>query len=60
MVQAVMINENTEDADIQALMLDNERGRKFRNMLYTNKVAQQNAIKLLPYFDKRGLLDVTS
>ncbi|KAH8382994.1 hypothetical protein KR009_006150 [Drosophila setifemur] len=56
---AIMVNDKTEDADFNALITDDERGRRFRRMLYTNKRLLDNLKYLLPRFDQRGLLDVT-
>lgn len=56
--QAVMINDQCEDADFHSLIDDDERGRKFRNKLYENKRLQNNLKVLLPYFDQLGLLDI--
>ncbi|XP_054725251.1 uncharacterized protein LOC129235441 [Anastrepha obliqua] len=57
-VQPVMINENTDDADFIALMGEDERALKFKYNAYKNKQVQKNLINLLPIFDNRGLLEV--
>ena len=53
----LMINDKTEDADFNGVIKDDERGRRFRRMLYDNKVVQDYMKKLLPMFDAKGLLD---
>ncbi|TDG43704.1 hypothetical protein AWZ03_009868 [Drosophila navojoa] len=56
--QAIMLNEETKDADFNGLMVDDERGRNFRKSMYTNKRLQDIIIKWLPEFDRSGLLDL--
>ncbi|XP_017052859.1 uncharacterized protein LOC108096020 [Drosophila ficusphila] len=56
--QAILTNDQTADADFHALMKDDERGRNFRKLLYTNKRLQANLKHELPRFDRSGLLDV--
>ncbi|EDV91299.1 GH14835 [Drosophila grimshawi] len=56
--QAIMVNDNTDDADFNALMVDNERGRNFRRRMYNNKRIQEHVKHWLPVFDRCGLLDV--
>ncbi|XP_037951522.1 uncharacterized protein LOC119682223 [Teleopsis dalmanni] len=56
-VQPVLLNENNEDADFNALVSDDERGRRLRSILYTNKKVQEYAKILIPFFDQKGLLD---
>ncbi|EDW84847.1 uncharacterized protein Dwil_GK14343 [Drosophila willistoni] len=55
---AIMINDQNADADFNGLMLDDERGRKFRKLIYTNKKLRDILQRLLPVFDRCGLLDV--
>ncbi|XP_052846806.1 uncharacterized protein LOC128258872 [Drosophila gunungcola] len=57
--QAIMTNDQNADADFNALMKDDDRGRNFRKLLYTNKRLQDNLKYELPRFDRSGLLDVT-
>ncbi|KAH8267602.1 hypothetical protein KR018_000121 [Drosophila ironensis] len=56
---AILTNDQTDDADFHALIKDDERGRNFRNTLYTNKQLRENLKYLLPRFEQTGLLDVT-
>lgn len=56
--QAIMLNEETKDADFNGLMVDDERGRNFRKSMYSNKRLQDIIIKWLPEFDRSGLLDL--
>lgn len=53
-----MINLNTDDADMHALLDTNERGQRFKRMLYENVKVQKYVPKLLKMFDEKGLLDV--
>lgn len=57
-VQPVMINnKNSTDADFNALLLDDERGREFRKSLYLNPMVHKYVKTLLPVFDRKGLLN---
>ncbi|CAD6991944.1 unnamed protein product [Ceratitis capitata] len=57
--QALLINDQTDEADFNTLMGSDDRSYKFRHLLYKNKRTQESAIALLPYFDRKGLLDVS-
>ncbi|KAH8343742.1 hypothetical protein KR059_006982, partial [Drosophila kikkawai] len=57
-VQPVMISQDPTDACFNALMNDDERGIRFKNRLYTNPIVQQNLQALVPFFDRKGLLEV--
>ncbi|KAH8232366.1 hypothetical protein KR032_004871 [Drosophila birchii] len=57
--QAILTNDQTADADFNALMKDDERGRNFRKVLYANKRLQENLKIMLPRFERSGLLDAT-
>ncbi|XP_055377153.1 uncharacterized protein LOC129609246 [Condylostylus longicornis] len=56
-IQPVMLNEETEDADFNALMAEDERAFNFKRTIYKNKRVVQNLKNLLPHFDRRGILD---
>lgn len=56
--QAIMLNDQTADADFNALMLDNERSRNFKKVAYKNPKLQENLKHWLPIFDRCGLLDL--
>uniref|UniRef100_W8B1A9 CHK kinase-like domain-containing protein n=1 Tax=Ceratitis capitata TaxID=7213 RepID=W8B1A9_CERCA len=56
--QSAMINEKTDDAELKNLIGTDETASKFRATLYTNKKVQENIKNLLPYFDRKGLLDI--
>lgn len=57
LVQPVMLNENTENADIEAIHGNNERSIIYKKQLYLNEKVQNNIRSLLPYFDRKGILD---
>ncbi|KAH8232365.1 hypothetical protein KR032_004872 [Drosophila birchii] len=57
-VQPVMISQDPTDACFNALMNDDERGIRFKNRLYNNPTVQQNLQALVPFFDRKGLLEV--
>lgn len=47
-----------DDADFHSLVDDTEKARRFRAHCYENKRFQKVVQTMLPYFDRRGLLDV--
>ncbi|XP_022218899.2 uncharacterized protein LOC111071718 [Drosophila obscura] len=57
-VQPVMISEDPTDACFNALMNDDERGIRFKNRLYNNPKVQENLKAMVPFFDRKGLLEV--
>ncbi|XP_063704675.1 uncharacterized protein LOC134834072 [Culicoides brevitarsis] len=52
-----MINEVTDDAEFESLMLDNEKARRFKNTIMSNPKYRAILQKLLPVFDCEGLLN---
>lgn len=51
------LNEIAEDADLDTLLAGGERSKRFKRAIMTN-VKYQKIIKgLLPFFDRKGLLD---
>ena len=56
--QTIMINDQCHDADFHSLVDNDERSHNFRASAYKNKRVQYHMKHLLPYFDRRGLLDV--
>lgn len=53
----VQINEDTTDADFEALVSDDERSRRFRRTMMSNPKYHKIIKGLLPLFDRKGLLD---
>ncbi|XP_055855056.1 uncharacterized protein LOC129918494 [Episyrphus balteatus] len=45
------------DADFHALMGEDERAMKFKKEIFENERTQKNLKRLLPMFDRKGLLD---
>lgn len=52
-----MINENVEDANIEALLINDERGLAFKRIVYSSDKVQANLRKLIPFYDEMGLFD---
>lgn len=52
-----MINESTEDADLEAMLSSNERAMKYRQTMYQQPKVQANLMKLIPLYDQMGLFD---
>lgn len=53
-----MTNELGDMADIEALLLENERSKAFQKLAMKRPVFQDTVKKLLPIFDQYGLLDL--
>lgn len=53
----VQMNDNTADADFEALMCNDERAQSFKRMIVANDKYQTILRGLLPQFDRKGLLD---
>lgn len=58
--QAIMLNPDTDDADFHAVLKLDERGMKFKHLLFSNPALQENLKLMLPVFDRMGLLDIQS
>lgn len=54
----LLTNDQTEDADFECLLVDNEKSRRFRKVLYENKRVQRIVKVMLPQFDRLGYLDM--
>lgn len=52
-----MINENVEDANIEALLLADEQAMKFKRLLYSSEKVQANLRKMIPMYDEMGIFD---
>lgn len=57
LVQPIMLNENTEDADIAALHGNDERALRFKAMMFLNPKVQENLRALLPVWDRNGVFE---
>lgn len=52
-----MINEETAEADVEALIIGDERSMKFKRVIYSSPKVQANLRKLIPIYDSMGLFD---
>lgn len=52
-----MMNENTENADFEALFIGDERSLDFKRVIYSSKRTQANLRRLIPFYDKLGVFD---
>lgn len=57
LLQPVQVNEICDDADVESLLLDDERARKFKRIVFESKRIQDNLKNLLPIYDRLGLFD---
>lgn len=53
----VQINDDPTDADFDALLGNDERSQRYRRTIMGNKRYQRIIKGLLPFFDRKGLLD---
>lgn len=53
----IHLNEETADADFDALMAGDERSKRFKKVIMANKKYHKIIKGLLPTFDRKGLLD---
>ncbi|CAD7091876.1 unnamed protein product [Hermetia illucens] len=59
--QPVMLNEIVEDASLNRFLEGNtEKSMQLRYAIFSNPKVQDNLRRLLPVFDRRGLLDLQS
>lgn len=56
-MQPCIINESTEDADLDAMITNNERSMKYRRNMFQQPKIQANLRKLIPIYDDMGLFD---
>ncbi|CAD7091874.1 unnamed protein product [Hermetia illucens] len=57
--QPLMLNEKVDDASFNCLLEENtERSMNLRNAIYGNPKVQDNLRRILPVFDRRGILDL--
>lgn len=52
-----MINEENEDADVEALIVGDERSMKYKRIIYSSPKVRANLRKLIPIYDKMGIFD---
>lgn len=57
LVQPLMINDEVEDANIEALLTGDAQAMKFRRLLYSSPKVQANLQKLIPMYDEMGLFE---
>lgn len=57
LVQPIMLNEKTENADFEALVLGDERSIEFKRVVWSAPKAQANLKKLIPFYDRLGVFD---
>lgn len=57
LIQPLVINENTEDAETQVLHAGDERSMKFKRIVYSSPKVRANLRKLIPLFDEMGIFD---
>lgn len=52
-----MINEDTDEADIEALIVGDERSMKYKRTIYSSSKVRANLRKLIPMYDSMGIFD---
>lgn len=56
--QPVVLNPDTKDADFHAIMKVDERGMRFKHLVFSNPALQENLKIMLPVFDRMGLFEL--
>lgn len=57
LIQPLMINEENEDADVEALITGDERSMKYKRIIYSSTKVRNNLRKLIPIYDQMGIFD---
>lgn len=57
LIQPIMLNEHTDNADFEALALGDERSIEFKRLIYSSAKIQNNLKKLIPFYEKLGIFD---
>ncbi|XP_031633749.1 uncharacterized protein LOC116347328 [Contarinia nasturtii] len=57
LIQPLMINEETAEADIEALIVGDERSLKYKRLIYSSEKVRANLRKLIPIYDSMGIFD---
>lgn len=52
-----MLNEQTDNADFEALCTGDKRSLDFKRVMYSSPRAQANLRRLIPFYDKLGVFD---
>lgn len=52
-----MLNEETENADFEAIVVGDERSMAFKRLMYSSPRVQANLRKLIPLYDRLGIFD---
>lgn len=56
-IQPLLLNEATSDADIEALTMGDERSMEYKRLLYSSPKVRDNIRKLIPIYDSLGIFD---
>lgn len=54
----ILLIDSHEDASIDMLMSGSDEAKKFKSMMYSNPIFKGVMEKLLPYFDRKGFLNI--
>lgn len=57
LIQPVMINTETAEADFESLNMDDEKSMKLKRVIYSSSKVHANLRKLIPMYDEMGLFD---
>lgn len=57
LLQPIVLNENTEDADFGAIIMDDERAINFKRAMFASTRIRENLRKLIPYYDSLGVFE---
>lgn len=57
LIQPLMVNEHTENADFEALCVGDQRSLDFKRLIYSSPRIHTNLRNLIPYYDQLGVFD---
>lgn len=57
LIQPIVLNESTENADYEAVIMDDERSLQYKRKMFESDRVQANLRKLIPFYDQMGIFD---
>lgn len=57
LLQPIVLNQNTENADFEAVINDDERSSQYKQSMFASAKVQATLRKLIPFYNKLGVFD---
>lgn len=57
LIQPIMLNENVKDADLEAVIGNDDRSKQFKRLILQSPRVQKNLRNLIPLYDRLGVFD---